>query len=554
MKRDISEIMPPAAVAAAANAFPEIQTIGMHLSDFGNAERLVARYRNRIRYCPPRRNWYVQDGKRWRLDETGEIVRFAKRTVRSIYSEAEHVDDENTRKAIAKHARESEKKARIDSMIGLAATEEGIPVMPDELDADPWKLNVNNGTIDLRTGTLHPHDPADFITKLVPIDFDPNAQHDLWDRFLSDTTGGDGDLSRFLQRFAGYSATGLTSEKRFFFLYSKKHDTGKSTIADALRSALGDYACDADFETWLEQTNTGGNRGDVARLTGARLVISVEVRRRAKFDTKLVKAITGGDPVTCAAKYEKEFTYRPTFKILLVANDAPTIREDDKPMFERCLRVPLDVAVPAEKRDPEVKRRLSDPTDAGPAILRWIVEGARAWRAEGLGIPTAVKTSSAAYADEMDRYAAFVAECCVLETLVNVSKKELREAYEIWCRESGIRVPLSGKEVADRLDRLGVKGGKSGSVRRWLGIRLRTADDDSDAEDERDRGDAVFQKPPREREQGKSTGKSVSNVPNVPSDADATDDDDVIFPPSASAAAEIPEPDDTDENDPWVAL
>ena len=133
----------------------------------------------------------------------------------------------------------------------------------------------------------------------------------------------------------------------------------------------------------------------------------MEVRRKAKFDTKLVKAITGGDPVTCAAKYEKEFTYRPTFKIMLVANDAPTIRDDDRPMFERCLRIPLDVAVPAEKRDPEVKRRLSDPADGGPAILRWIVDGAVAWQREGLGIPTAVRTSCEEYAVEMDSVRGF---------------------------------------------------------------------------------------------------------------------------------------------------
>jgi putative DNA primase/helicase len=207
-------------------------------------------------------------------------------------------------------------------MISLASTESGIPIKPNQLDADPWKLNANNGTIDLRTGRLGPHNQADYNTKIIDIDYDPAAQHELWDRFLREATGGDDDFAGFLQRSAGYWATGLTSEKRFFFIYSKKHDTGKSTFADAVRSALGEYAADCDFDTWLEQSSTGGNRGDLARLTGARLVISVEVRRRAKFDTKLMKAVTGGDPITCAAKYEKEFTFTPSFKILRISNTA----------------------------------------------------------------------------------------------------------------------------------------------------------------------------------------------------------------------------------------
>jgi putative DNA primase/helicase len=512
MKRDVSELMPLSAVNNAKDAFPDIVTIGMKLTDLGNAERLVARYRDRIRYCPSRKAWFVWDGKRWRLDETGEIYRFAKRTVRGIYAEAEHANDEDARRAIAKHARESEKKARIDSMIALASTEEGIPIVPDELDADPWKLNANNGTICLKTKKLTPHNPADFITKLVPIDYAADAQHPLWDRFLSDVTGGDADLAKFLQRFAGYSATGLTSEKRFFFVYSRHHDTGKSTIADALRSALGDYAVDADFETWLEQSNVGGNRGDVARLTGARLVISVEVRRKAKFDTKLVKAITGGDPITCSAKYEREFTYKPRFKIMLVANEAPSIREDDRPMFERCLRIPFDTVVPLVKRDPEVKRRLSDPTDAGPAVLRWIVDGAVAWQREGLGIPTAVKASSDAYAAEMDRFGKFVAECCAIEIGASVTKKDLRETYEAWCKESGIKVPLSAKETVTWLTEHGIADGKTGGVRFWRGIRLKRGD-----EDDRDTRDAVSPNFPHEKIKEEVTENAAPDVPMRPS-------------------------------------
>jgi putative DNA primase/helicase len=394
-------------------------------------------------------------------------------------------------------------------MVTLAQSEEGIPVMPAALDADPWKLNVQNGTIDLKTGALGPHHPGDLITKLVSIDYGPAAQLDIWDRFLHEATGGDRELATFLQRFAGYCATGLQSEKRFFFIYSRKPDTGKSTFADALRGALGDYASDADFETWLVQSSTGGNRGDIARLTGARLVISVEVRRRAKFDTKLVKAVTGGDPVTVAAKYEKEFTYRPQFKILLAANDAPVIRDDDRPMFERCLRIPFDVQVPPARKDPDLKRRLADPTDGGRAVLRWIVDGCLAWQREGLGVPPAVRHSSEAYLHEMNTFGQFIEEACLLEPTASVSKRDFRDAYDRWTKESGVR-PLGARDLKDRLVSMGVSDGSTGRARIWKGIRLGNVQEaEADAVDSRD----VF---PRNFSHETHTGKSLGkNVPLV---------------------------------------
>jgi putative DNA primase/helicase len=508
--KGIEEMLPVDAVKEGREAFPNVATIGMKLTDLGNAERLVARYRDRIRYCPPRRKWLTYDTKRWAWDDTGEVLRLAKKTVRAIYGEAEHAGGKEAAEAIAKHATKSEAVERVGAMVKHASTEPGIPVTPDELDSDPMLLNVTNGTIDLRTGELREHDRWDLITKLIPIAFDPGARHEVWERFLCEMTRGDAELGAYLQRVAGYCATGLTKEKHFFFLYGG-HDTGKSTFVDALRAGLGEYAMDADFETWVERREGGGNRGDLARLVGARLVVSVEVRPRARFDTRLVKSITGGDPVTCAAKYESEFTYRPTFKILLAANDAPIIRDNDRPMFERCLRIPCDATVPPEKRDPEVKRRLSDPGDAGPAVLAWIVEGCRMWKRDGLGMPEAVRKSSAAYRSEMDQFAQFVADCCVLDQDAFVAAGELRIAYEAHCKESGIQYPLSVREMAARLRARGATDTRTRAARLWNGIRLLQGGEVPEG-DTGDACQAFSGNPSREREQGEVYGIAVTRV------------------------------------------
>ena len=121
------------------------------LTDMGNGERFADQHRNRARYCHPFGKWFIHDGKRYAADEAGGIGKLAKDTVRGMYAQASAIEDEEHRKSLAKHARDSEARGRVDAMLHMAQSEDGIPVSPQDLDRDPWLLNVANGTVDLRT-------------------------------------------------------------------------------------------------------------------------------------------------------------------------------------------------------------------------------------------------------------------------------------------------------------------------------------------------------------------------------------------------------------------
>jgi phage/plasmid-associated DNA primase len=149
-----------------SNGTDSEQTINFEpykFTDMGNAERLVHRHGDDIRYVPAWKKWLWWSGPRWEIDRPSTVVRLAKRTVRFIYVEAACNPDVETRIKTAAWATTSENSARLEAMVKLAASEEKIEVLPQQLDRDPWLLNCPNGTLDLRTGELREHRREDYI-------------------------------------------------------------------------------------------------------------------------------------------------------------------------------------------------------------------------------------------------------------------------------------------------------------------------------------------------------------------------------------------------------
>jgi putative DNA primase/helicase len=238
--------------------------------------------------------WLVWDGRRFRVDEVGEVVQRAKKTALSIYGEAEAQPDPDKRKALAAWAVRTESEHLLREMVALARSDVQVRVTPEQLDANPWYLTVENGTLDLRTGNLFAHSRRDLITKLAPASYHPDATCPTWTCFLNRILAGDAELVAFLQRAIGYSLTGDTREQVLFFLHGNGGN-GKTTLLELLLALLGDYAQKADFSTFLERRGEGP-RNDLACLRGARLVPAVEAGDGHRLAEGLVKQVTGVIP------------------------------------------------------------------------------------------------------------------------------------------------------------------------------------------------------------------------------------------------------------------
>jgi putative DNA primase/helicase len=461
---------------APANGARPADDADIRLTDVGNARRLVAAHGAELRYCASWKKWLVWDGRRWARDERQLVREHAKAVTGAMLHEAAELPAGDLQKALAEHALRSQKVDRLRGMIDLAQSDPAVALVPADFDADPWLLNVSNGTLDLRTGQLREHRRGDLITKLAPVTYDPAATSDIWTRFLADAMQGNAELIAFLQRCVGYSLTGTTGEEVLFFLLGPEA-SGKSTFAEALKASCGDYARTTDFETFLQKKGDRGIPNDIAALAGSRVVISVEMADGKRLAEGLVKHLTGGDTVSARFLFGEFFDFIPQFKLWLAANDAPRVRHSDRAIWRRILKIPFVHTVPEDARDPAVKATLKDPALGGPAILAWAVEGCLAWQRERLRIPEEVRAATASYRAEQDPLRDFFADCCVFEAAAWTASKVLYDAYRAWAEQNGIRDPFGTRAFGAELVEHRCTQEKRKQVRGWLGIRLQSAAD-----------------------------------------------------------------------------
>src|SRR5215217_3532800 len=449
-------------------------------NDPGNSERFVDAHRDRVLWCPARKSSLCWDGKRYAWDERGEVVKLAHVVARSIFHEAADAEGEKEQKAITKWALASQNESRINAMLSQARPY--LAVGMEELDRDPWLINCQNGTLDLRTGKLKDHDPADRITKIVPVDYNPDAPAPRFKRFLKEALVDDAVI-KFVKRYSGYTLTGITRERLLAILYGFGKN-GKTTLVELLHEVLGDYARNTDVETLLIKKYQGvGN--DVAALKGARFVSAAEVEKGRRLAESKLKQLTGRDTVTARFLFGENFDFKPEFKLWLSTNNKPVIQGTDDAIWDRIRLIPFTQRFDSRRADPKLPDKLRDEL-AG--VFAWMVEGCLKWQEHGLEEPKTVTDATNQYREEMDTLASFLDEVCVVGPSYRVLAEKLYQSYAMWCDKSGERKD-SKKAFVARLEERGFgRRRETAGVNKgryiWLGIGFRSGDEPPEDDDD----------------------------------------------------------------------
>ncbi|WP_374969929.1 phage/plasmid primase, P4 family [Terrabacter sp. BE26] len=411
--------------------------------------------------------WHYFDGQRWAEDDEGH----SRRAVLDVLSEAlaESVGDKQLRADVAR----CESDAGIGGVLGIASALVEFAATVRDLDADPYLLNVANGTLDLRSRQLRPHDPRDRLTKVTTGAYRPDADTSVWDAFLASVLP-DADERAYLQRVVGQAAYGRVREHLFPVLIGTGAN-GKGTAYGAMTNALGDYATVVDPNILLVRDRGGIGGPEMMTLLGARLVIGSETEEGRKLDEATMKRLTGGDELTARRLYREPVSWQPSHQFLFVSNALPVVKANDPAVWRRVRVVPFDVVVPPEQRDPALPERLALHADA---VLSWVIGGFFDYEDNGgMREPASVLRATGAYQADSDAVARFIAERCLVSPVASASTRDLYGAWQRWALQDGAE-PLSEKAFAKELDRLGHEAKKTKAGMRRTGLGLLAEDDE----------------------------------------------------------------------------
>lgn len=327
----------------------------------------------------------------------------------------------------------------------------------DQFDSNPELLNCQNGVINLRTGTLHPHDAGQLFTYCIPVDYDPTADYAAWIAFLNQTVTTP-EVIGYMKLAAGYSATGHTNEECLFYIHGPTR-SGKGTFAETLLTLFcKPLGVQADFSTFTAKREGDTQNFDLAPLKPARFIAASESDKYDTLNEAKIKTITGGDWIRCAFKHRDHFEYRPQFKVWLLSNHPIKGDVDDDAFWGRVKIIEFPHSHLGQE-DKTLKHRMKSPASLR-GVLRWIVEGAMEWfkNPQGLHTPPQVDDANKQRRYELDYIQQWLDACCKLNPLAWTQNNAVYYSYKEWCEGVGIK-PKGMENLAVILSKKGFRVG-----------------------------------------------------------------------------------------------
>jgi putative DNA primase/helicase len=468
-------------IAPADTQVPTVKT-KYPLTEFGNTDRMLARYADSLMFVPETEAWYCWTGVYWRRATSTEIEFYAKETIKGLVNEVD--DHENQLGEFFDFCRVSQQKKMVSNMVALAASDPRVLVPSGELDKHKALLCVQNGVVDLRTGRLMPPDPMFRMTRICSTNYVPEARAPLFEKVLSDVFFNDKDMVQFFLRVIGYAAVGDPVDDIMVIPYGDGSN-GKSTVFGTIRRVLGSYAKVAEAGTFVSDAGTkaaGGAREDIVRLQGTRFVYVAEPDEGAELREGAIKSMTGGDPMPARGVYGKvTVEVEPTWVPFMPTNHKPIIKGNDNGIWRRLVLIPFLRNFEDDKEITKDEKLAEKLVGEAEGVLGLVVAAAGAYLAHGLQQPAVVKKARDDYRSQMDLLAEWLDECCEVAPGHSEEMKRLWLSWEAFAKTRGVLgMVRSSVALGKRMDKRfpSVKDGYGKRMRQ--GLRLRVLEVDRD--------------------------------------------------------------------------
>ena len=452
------------------------------LSDVGAARWIrdyIRRSGSDVRWTPEAGYFLVESGV-WRKDELDAVYAYTQeafevmQTLAKGFLDAAMAEDDEDRATEAK--RRLKHAQRYSNTVPMEAAMKQLRVLRDvatrfsEFDTNPHLLACRNGVVDLRTGKLLDHNPAFMLTRLIGINYNPEAKAERWEQFLVEVFPNHEDMPAYMKRLVGYGITGNTDEQCFAVHWGTGAN-GKSVFTDTLTYTFRDITVTTPFSTF-EARQSGGIPNDVAALKGARLVMASEGEADKPMAEAMLKRLTGRDAISARFMRQEFFEFYPTFLLNMATNNKPRFKGQDEGLWRRVKLIPWERYFAPHERDHRLEQKLRAEAEG---ILAWAVAGAVEWYENGLGDPKTVIDATKEYRENSDALDGFIPG--VFERTSDIEEgvlaQDLYDAYLSWADDEN----LSQREIWTRrffytaLEERGFKKVRRTQGRVFLGLK-----------------------------------------------------------------------------------
>ena len=344
-----------------------------------------------------------------------------------------------------------------------------------ELDFDPELLNTPEGTFDLTKGLdgVHPHDPDDLITKITACGPGDKGSK-LWEDALNTFFCNDQELIDYVQEIVGMAAVGKVYAEHMIIAYGGGAN-GKSTFWNTIARVLGNYSGKLSAEA-LTMNCKRNVKPEMAELKGKRLIIASELEEGTRLNTGMVKQLCSVDPIEAEKKFKDPFHFDPSHTLVLYTNHLPKVSANDDGTWRRLIVIPFNAKIVGNSDIKNYGDYLYE--NAGPAILAWVINGAKKAFDKGFKFerPKVVVDAVEAYREENDWLGQFLEEHCDVGAEYEVKSGELYQSYRSACLLTGEYI-RSTTDFYGSLEKIGFTKRRNKNGRVVMGLRLKEGQD-----------------------------------------------------------------------------
>lgn len=355
----------------------------------------------------------------------------------------------------------------IEDVAKLATTLPAAHVGIDQLDTHLDYLHTAGKTWHLSTGAAWATPREELNTRALA--WEPKEECPEWRAMLDRCFPGESDTVDYLQRLIGYGITGRTTEQIFVLLHGRGAN-GKSTFMDTLSYVFGPYVETIPVEILMNTKQRDGEAPapQLAKMRGARIVLTSESERGGLLSEPTVKLLTGDEPLTARTLYREPVTFRPEALILMATNHMPDIRGTDDGIWRRVKLIEWRESF-IGRRDTGILDRLKS---EAPGIISWALDGAMEWYRNGLQEPARVTISTDKYREDSDFLGSFMPEWLEVDAASWLPNKEIGALYAEFAEANQLETLRSTRTLYRALEERGATSVKRQGV---MGYRVRRA-------------------------------------------------------------------------------